>query len=126
MDFNDLFKNLNIEEDYVDIILLILIIATINSLSNNTHTYPFYTPCYFYECCKKRKKHHKHSIENTKAEVLDNNSNTGNFENTFGFFNTYSSSSQNNLLFVILIVALLFLIEKLNINNDQNIESSEV
>lgn len=127
MDFNDLIKNLNIGEDYVDIILLILIIAAINSLSNSTNTYPYYAPCYFYECSKKRKKHHKQSIENAKAEVLDkNNNNNCNCENTFGFFNSYSSNSQSNLLFVILIVALLFLIEKLNINSDQNIENSEV
>lgn len=118
MELNDLLKDLNISENCTDIILLILIIAAIYNLSN-TKFCPAYSPCCFYEVEeKKHKKHHKEKVE---AENINNCCNN---QNTFGFFNSYSSNTQDNLLFVLLILCLVFLIQKLNIDNDENLESS--
>lgn len=124
MNYSDLLSNFNIDENYIDIILLILIISVLCSYNNVYNTCPYYIPCCEWD--KKRRKHKKQS-ENVKAESLNKDScqNTNCTENTFGFFNSYSSNSQNNILFVVLIIALLFLIQKLYKDEDGETENIE-
>ncbi|SKA90153.1 hypothetical protein SAMN05443428_11044 [Caloramator quimbayensis] len=125
MNYSDLLSNFNIDENYIDIILLILIISSLYSFNNNTYsTCPYYSPCCEWD--KNRKKHKKHS-KNIKAESLNKDccQNNNCAENTFGFFNSYSSNSQDNILFTVLIIALLFLIQKLNKNEDLETENKE-
>lgn len=142
MNLSDIFGHSN---DDNNLLLLVLIgIAVLFIFNSKGSGNPFCSPCGFdpcstckcrKQCCRRRHKHkHKHHHrhlreEDNSFEELGNEnyeSCSDNNSSQYDFFGRYGTGSSNNLLFIILIAALLyFLFRKDNCPEEKDEEGTE-